>query len=1559
MAALKVAAGLMTAIAFSAASPLSADGPIDLGCPTADDLAGGAGALDAGDGGGPGACPSNDGTNPRSCYKSFDDHPLETLLLGTPDDPLDPPSVCGEVVATAADAQRILRTNRIDGEPCVWLKSDALVTELNLRRSRLFGDGKLSENTLSCFGIDPFRVVLRCGAIFVPDPDAGDPDAALVVTEATPLSEFLAAAQTLCELASCPGGGDPCGLTIARLANILRDVWRSNPESGDCALCPDDTTPPTIRCPEGVLTFECQCPEGAAIVYDVHAEDDCDPNPKVICFPPPGTILPLGRRTVRCQVIDLQGNKECCSFEVEVVDTTPPALSVPAERIVVDCAGGDDAVVNYPAPVATDICDRDVEIICDPPSGSVFPVGATTVTCVASDDSGNSSEATFVVEVVADAEPLLYCAGDVTAEATEPGGATVEFPLPMLSLSCETPATVECDPPSGSLFPLGETTVRCTATTDAGDMYQCEFVVNIVDTTPPAVVCPSDITVECTSENGTPVFFRSVASDRCDPDVDVVCDPPSGSAFPLGETIVRCVATDEAGNSAECEFSVVVRDTTPPRITCPQGPIEVSCSADGPVGGGVEVEFPSPMATDACGDGGVTIVCEPPSGSAFQPGTTTVTCTATDSSGNSSECSFEVVVVDEAPPAIVCLEDVLVDCDSVDGATVDYPAPVVVGECDGDVTIACDPPSGSFFPMGTTLVTCTATDSSGNEMSCEFSVTVDDLSPPQIVAPADLIVECAGPGGTPVDFSVTAVDACDPSPAVECDPPRGSVFLPGVTVVTCRATDQFGNESESEFSVSVVDTLPPAIHCPESFTYECESAEGSVVMFEVSAVDQCDTSVTATCDPPSGSNFDVGVTTVVCTATDAAGNSAECSFDVTVVDRTPPMIVCPPEAIVVECDDGGKVQYPLPVVFDACDADPVLVCDPPSGAVIPLGVNSVTCTATDASGNASECTFDIEVVDVEVPELLCVGDITTEATSPEGAVVEYTTPVTNDNCDPAPNLSCLPPSGSMFPIGTTVVTCTADDQGGNVIECSFNVIVTDSGPPMIECPSDIEAHCTSADGAVVSFDVTASDSGDPNPVVECVPPSGSLFPLGVTVVECTATDNLGNESMCSFSVTVFDNTPPTIECPEGFERSCTEDGGSVVEFPLPAAADDCDPRPVVECDPPSGSVLPPGSHVVTCTATDASGNSASCEFTITVVDEVAPELICPPTMMVQCDREGGALVEYDLPVSNDACDGQPPVECVPPSGTIFPLGETEVVCTSTDSSGNSTQCSFVVNVVDTTPPALTCPEPIVTECTSGEGAVVDFDVAAEDACDPDVAVVCTPASGSLFPVGQTTVTCVATDAEGNEAECSFTVTVIDRTAPEILCDDLVDLFLECDSVGEEAQKPPGWPPTNERGPIPCTTIVTFNAPTATDLCAGDDEVFIDCNPPSGSRLTLGEHTITCRARDAAGNESTCTFQVTIERGERAFVRGDANSDSLLDIADPIWTVLFLFVDGRPPKCMDAADANDDGEVDISDVMWTLGYSFMAGSAPPAPFYPFCGFDPTADELECEFFPPCE
>ncbi|HEY6211559.1 MAG TPA: HYR domain-containing protein [Vicinamibacterales bacterium] len=129
------------------------------------------------------------------------------------------------------------------------------------------------------------------------------------------------------------------------------------------------------------------------------------------------------------------------------------------------------------------------------------------------------------------------------------------------------------------------------------------------------------------------------------------------------------------------------------------------------------------------------------------------------------------------------------------------------------------------------------------------------------------------------------------------------------------------------------------------------------------------------------------------------------------------------------------------------------------------------------------------------------------------------------------------------------------------------------------------------------------------------------------------------------------------------------------------------------------------------------------------------------------------------------------VTCSPPSGTVFQLGSTVVTCTATDAVGATVSKTFVVAVVDTTRPVISCPAPI-TLFTSTATATLTTGPTWADAADPNPIATCSPALGSALPIGTTQVTCIAQDSSGHATSCSFPVTVVSVSQP---LNDLVTL----------------------------------------------------------------------------------------------------------------------------------------------------------------------------------------
>ncbi|WP_439516378.1 HYR domain-containing protein [Sediminibacterium sp.] len=280
-----------------------------------------------------------------------------------------------------------------------------------------------------------------------------------------------------------------------------------------------------------------------------------------------------------------------------------------------------------------------------------------------------------------------------------------------------------------------------------------------------------------------------------------------------------------------------------------------------------------------------------PSGSLFPVGTTTNTFVATDESGNTSTCSFDVVVTDVQKPVISNLPtNISVSNDaSVCGAKVNWTAPTATDNCPG-VTISSTHAPGSLFPVGNTTVTYTATDASGNQVSGSFTVTVNDTEKPTIAAPAAIQVsndegQCIA---TPSLGNASTGDNCGVQSVVNNAP---VTFPVGTTTVIWTVTDIHGNVSTATQTVTVNDTEKPVIACLTNQVF-CANVGGNN-NYNIPVLvqsDNCGIASTsyvvsgATSRSGNGTNasgvFLIGTSTVTYTVTDVHGNVSNCSFTV-------------------------------------------------------------------------------------------------------------------------------------------------------------------------------------------------------------------------------------------------------------------------------------------------------------------------------------------------------------------------------------------------------------------------------------------------------------------------------------------------------------------------------------------------------------------------------------------------------------------------------------------------------------------------------------------------------
>src|SRR4051812_34466182 len=338
----------------------------------------------------------------------------------------------------------------------------------------------------------------------------------------------------------------------------------------------------------------------------------------------------------------------------------------------------------------------------------------------------------------------------------------------------------------------------------------------------------------------------------------------------------------------------------------------------------------------------------------------------------------------------------------------------------------------------------------------------------------------------------------------------------------------FGALPSSLYGVD--DTTPPTLTVPGDITTPATSAAGATVTFTATATDDVDPSPVVACNPSSGSTFVIGTTAVNCTATDAANNQSQGSFNVTVSpfaappgDTTDPTLSLPSDITAPATTSAGATGSFTVTATDDTDPNPVVVCNPSSGSTFVIGTTPVGCTATDASNNQAHGGFNVTVTplapapDTAGPVFSGVpGTITVQANGPGGSVVNYVQPTASDEVDGPAIVTCTPTSGSLFPLGTTTVSCSASDNHGNSNGASFAVVVADKTPPTLIVPIDSAAYAESPTGLSAGgyglrqflAAAHASDLVDPRPRISN--DAGEFLTVGVHTITFSAVDASGN-----------------------------------------------------------------------------------------------------------------------------------------------------------------------------------------------------------------------------------------------------------------------------------------------------------------------------------------------------------------------------------------------------------------------------------------------------------------
>jgi len=1191
-----------------------------------------------------------------------------------------------------------------------------------------------------------------------------------------------------------------------------------------------------------------------------------------------------------------------------IEDNTPP-IAV-CEDITVTLNPFLSNTIVTPAMINGGSSDPDGSITLSiPPFGNATMncsnLGNNVVTLNVTDRAGNTATCTANV-TVEPSELTMGCPSNVVLNAGANCNAEYTPPLLLASQSCESVTITQTSGPTGiATLPIGVTTYSYTANSTSGDSVSCSYTVTVVDNTVPVIEnCPTNITVSSEPNAcGANVSFTTPSiTDNCLAFWAQVQGLSSGSFFPVGTTTNTFVGSDFGGHNVVCEFTVTVLDTNPPQITCPAN-ATVECTGENITISDSRV-FSYNGAPQSWTDAQYGNVVNATIDVATIPTGAVITDIQI---GVNMDHSW--------------LEDIGLKLVSPNGTVINLLdwGTLCEGQADTDNIAAIFKDSAPFTaPEICEGLIFTGDDSENCPQYYLIDAGISGAVKPQDQLNVLLFENLLGiwelrvqdafefDGGCLHDFTLEIfydleVDPnSDPSitgipTAMDCVGTPTLSYIDSISLLcgnsktitrTWEATDAAGNTDTCIQTITVVDTTPPVVTCPSDMVVLNDpNTCGANINYTVEGEDGCSSfTVTQTAGFASGTVFPVGTTLNTFNVTDACGNTTSCSFSVTVQDNEAPTTVC--QDITVQLDVNGTAIIIASDIdngsTDACGIG-TLAIDTDTFNCTNIGNNLVTLTVTDTNGNSSQCIATITVEDTVAPSVVCQNITIQLDAAGEASILP--SDIDNGSTDACGinNISIDIDSFNCNDVGPNNVILTVTDSHGNTAQCIAVVTVQDVTPPLVACPANINVPTNfGVCGAQVTFaNPTALDECGITSITQISGlASGSTFPIGENTIIFEATDNSGNITICSFTITVTDTEAPTMAC-QDITIQLDEFGDATI------TANDVDEGSSDPCGLTSLAIdidtfdcSNVGPNNVTLTATDIYGNTSTCVAVVTVEDVTAPVAICQ-SITVQLDATGTVTIDpANLDGgSADACG----IDVAGYSVTIDTfdcshVGDNPVVLTVTDVNGNTTSCNAIVTIEDTTAPELVCQDISVQLDENGVAIITAEDVIASntDACGTTTTSVDT-SSFSCTDIGSpVTITVFSEDINGNISSCTATVTVEDVLGPQFDTGTLpVDLVRMADENGEYV--------------LEDFTIGII----VTDNCSDPIlPIVLDQDPAIGTILTPGVYNITLFAEDDLGNMTEYTFVLNVE----AFLgTGEATIDlsTIILYPNPAKTVLNI------------------------------------------------------------------
>ncbi len=659
-----------------------------------------------------------------------------------------------------------------------------------------------------------------------------------------------------------------------------------------------------------------------------------------------------------------------------------------------------------------------------------------------------------------------------------------------------------------------------------------------------------------------------------------------------------------------------------------------------------------------------------------------------------------------------------------------------------------------------------------------------------------------------------------------------------------------------------------SITCPPTLTISCSMPPIPANTGSATATTNCATSSVVTlsyADNMGQMNGCMGTGTIrrTWTATDACGMSATCMQNIIVEDNTSPTLSCPPFMIISCQSDTTPATLGFAVATDDCTPDNLIeysYTDDTHNLTQCNGTGSFTrhWQAEDMCGNVAACIQTIVIIDNEAPVLQVPASVTLSCE--ETPSVENTGMATAiDNCTSVDQV-IITFSDNVFGLtgcsgtGTIVRTWSAKDACNNISTGTQFITLEDTTPPAYTCPANITISCESSILPAVTGTFTATDlcgsvfTGYTDQIIQQV-----CNGTGLIERHWNAIDGCGNISGCIQSITIIDQTLPVISCPVEITVDCAAGIGTAVTG-VPVVSDNCTSIQALIVTYSDIEIVPLGCNNTgtlerTFIVSDACGNSASCSQLIHITDLLKPTLTCPPPATISCESSVLPDVTGEATAS-DNCTSQQDIIIAYSDDVslLFGCNGTGILkrtWSATDLCGNVSTCLQQIWIVDDTDPVITCPANVEISCSDSIDPSATGYATATDNCTAvvDISYIDHAQLNDCNQTGLILRVWSASDACGNVKTCTQLITIVDHTAPVLVCPR--DTIIDCGFYNNPD---------------------ALGYPTGTDNCTPSDELVLGFSD-NLSGLTgctnTGVILRTWTMTDACGNIGSCVQTITV------------------------------------------------------------------------------------------------